>query len=348
MSSSTSSTRGMPPPFISLRIGSLTVHMNFYETKSIIASTGHNRSFTQSLGRPVMLVPKANGSRRLCINYRKLNLVTVSDPYPIPGIEDMIDNVGRSRWITAIDLTKGYWQVPMEKTSQPKTAFVTPWGKYEFTTMPFGLVAAPSTFQQLTNNIFADTTLFASPHMDDIIIHSNTWTQHVEHLRAVFLRLQEAGLRINRRKCHFATNECEYLGHQVGYGKIRPTEAKVTAIKRFLQPRTKTDVRAFLGVCGNYRKFIPDFATIATLLSSATRKDEPNVIKWTAKQQAVFDTLKDRLVNYPVLRTPQWECELLLQTDISSTGLGYVLTQMDDYGEEHPLAYGSRNYYRER
>ena len=250
MSSSMSSTRGMPmpPPSISLHIGSLTVHMNFYEMKSNIASTGHNRSFTQSLGRPVMLVPKANGSRCLCINYRKLNLVTVSDPYHIPRIEDMIDNMGRSRWITAIDLTKGYWQVPMEKTSQPKTAFVTPWGKYEFTTMPFGLVAAPSTFQQLTNNIFADTTLFASPHMDDIIIHSNTWTQHVEHLRAVFLRLQEAGLRINRRKCHFATNECEYLGHQVGYGKIRPTEAKVTAIKRFLQPRTKTDVRAFLGV----------------------------------------------------------------------------------------------------
>ena len=138
---------------------------------------------------PVVLVPKADGSRRLCIDYRKLNLVTVSDPYPIPRIEDMIDNVGGSRWITAIDLTKGYWQVPMEKTSQPKTAFVTPWGKYEFTTMPFGLVAAPSTFQRLMGNIFADATLFASPYLDDIIIHSNTWTEHVEHLRAVFLRL---------------------------------------------------------------------------------------------------------------------------------------------------------------
>ena len=164
----------------------------------------------------------------------------------------------------------------------------------------------------------------------------------MEHLRAVFLRLQEAGLRINRRKCHFATNECEYLGHQVGYGKIRPIEAKVTAIKRFLQPRTKKDVQAFLGVCGCYRKFIPDFATIATPLSSATRKDEPNVIKWTATQQTAFDTLKDRLVNYPVLRTPQWKREFLLQTDASSAGLGYVLSQLDDYGEEHPLAYGSR------
>ena len=117
----------------------------------------------------------------------------------------MIDNVGGSRWITAIDLTKGYWQVPMEKMSQPKTAFVTSWGKYEFTTMPFGLVASPSTFQQLMDNIFTDTTPFASPYLDDIIIHSNTWTDHVEHLRAVFLRLREAGLRINRRKCHFAT-----------------------------------------------------------------------------------------------------------------------------------------------
>ena len=127
----------------------------------------------------------------------------------------------------------------------------------------------------------------------------------------------------------------------MGYGKIRPIEAKVTAIKRFLQTRTKKDVRDFLGVCAYYRKFIPDFATIATPLSSATRKDDPNVIKWTATQQTAFDTLKDRLVNYPVLRTPQWECEFLLQTDASSRGLGYVLSQLDDYGEDHPLAYGS-------
>ena len=180
----------------------------------------------------------------------------------------------------------------MEKTGQPKTAFVTPWRKYEFTTMPFGLVAAP-TFQRLMDNIFVATIPFASP-------------EHVEHLRVVFLRLREVGLQINRRKCHFATIECKYLGHQVGDGKIRPIEAKITAIKRFLQPQTKKDVRAFLGVCGYYRKFIPDFAAIATPLSSATRKDEPNIIKWMATQQTAFYTVKDRLVNYPVLRTPQW------------------------------------------
>ena len=133
----------------------------------------------------------------------------------------------------------------------------------------------------------------------------------------------------------------------MGYGKIRPIEAKVTAIKRFLQPRTKKDVRAFLGVCGYYRKFIPDFATIATPLSSATRKDEPNVIKWTATQQTAFDTLKDRLVNYLVLRTPQWERDFLLQTDASSTGLGYVLSQLDDYGRNTSLHTDHGNYCHE-
>ena len=183
------------------------------------------------------------------------------------------------------------------------------------------------------DNIFADATPFASTYSDDIIIQSNTWTDHVEHLRAVFLTLREAGLRINRRKCHFATNECEYLGHQVRYGKIRPIEAKITAIKRLLLPRTKKDMWAFLGVCGYYRKFIPDFTTIAIPLSSATRKDEPNVIKWTATQQTAFDTLNDRLVNYPVLRTPQWERVFRLQTDASSTGLGYVLSQLVDNSE---------------
>ena len=126
------------------------------------------------------------------------------------------------------------------------------------------------------------------------------------------------------------------------YGKVRPIKVKITAIKRLLLPRTKNDMGAFLGVCGYYRKFIPDFTTIATPLSSAKRKDKPNVIKWTATQQTAFDTLNDRLVNYPVLRTPQWERGFLLQTDASSTGLGYVLSQLDDNGEELPLAYGSR------
>ena len=130
----------------------------------------------------VVLVPKGDGTKRLCIDYRKLNLFTQADPYPIPRIEELIDGIGDAKWITALDLTKGYWQVPMEKSRQEKTAFITPWGKYEFTTMPFGLVAAPSTFQRLMDQIFHDTHQYVVAYLDDIIVHSQTWDEHIYHL----------------------------------------------------------------------------------------------------------------------------------------------------------------------
>ena len=291
---------------------------------------------------PVVLVPKGDGTKRLCIDYRKLNLVTQADPYPIPRIEELIDGIGDAKWTTALDLTKGYWQVPMEKSSQEKTAFVTPWGKYELTTMPFGLVAAPSTFQRLMDQIFHDTHQYAVAYLDDIIVHSQTWDEHIYHLREVFTRLQQAGLKIKEKKCRFACNSCTYLGHVVGNGQVRPMEAKVKAVKEFKQPKTKKDVRAFLGLCGYYRRFITTFSTRATPLSNLTRKEMPKRVIWTEQLETSFQKLKDMLTNYPVLSTPIWGKEFILQTDASNSGIGYVLSQQDDMGDEHPIAYGSR------
>ena len=144
----------------------------------------------------------------------------------------------------------------MEKSSQEKTAFGTPWGKYEFTTMPFGLVAAPSTFQRLMDQIFHDTHQYAVAYLDDIIVHSQTWDEHLYHLLEVFTRLQQARLKIKEKKCSFACNSCTYLGHVVGNGQVWPMEEKVKAVKEFKQPKTKKDVRAFLGLCDYYRRFI--------------------------------------------------------------------------------------------
>ena len=135
---------------------------------------------------PVVLVPKGDRTKRLCIDDQKLNLVTQADPYPILRIEE----IGDAKWITAIDLTKGYWQVPMKKSSQENMAFVTPWEKYEFTTMPFGLVAAPSTFQRLMDQIFHDSHQYVVAYPDDIIVNSQTWDKHIHHLREVFTWLQ--------------------------------------------------------------------------------------------------------------------------------------------------------------
>ena len=137
---------------------------------------------------PVVLVPKKDSGKRICVDYRKLNLVTKADPYLIPRIEDMINDIGQVSYITALDLTKGYWQVAVAKASQEKTAFVTPWGKYQFVTMPFGLVNAPSTFQCLMDQLLEGTQMFAAAYLDDVIIHSKCWKKHLKHLREILTR----------------------------------------------------------------------------------------------------------------------------------------------------------------
>ena len=291
---------------------------------------------------PVELVSKKDGSKRLCMDYRKLNIITRADPYPIPRVEDLIDDIGRTKYITALDLTKGYWQVPVAKSSQDKTAFITPWGKYQFRIMPFGLVAAPSTFQRLMDMILEGTHSYAAAYLDDVIIHSNTWDEHLAHLQEVFQRLRDAGLTIKEGKCKFACNKCTYLDHTVGQGQVHPLVAKVRAVQEYTQPKTKKDVRAFLGLCGYYCRFVPNFATIATPLTNLTKKDRPNVVEWDDLTQHAFEWLKDSLSNYLILSTPIWSKPFILQTDASDTGIGFVLSQKDELVNENPIAYGSR------
>ena len=157
---------------------------------------------------PIVLVKKKDGTQRMCVDYRKLNKVTVNDPYPLPNIEELIANLGSSRFITTLDLTKGYYQVPVTPKHQEKTAFVTPYGKYEFVTMPFGLISAPSTFQRLMDEVLDGLHEFTVAYLDDILIHSQTWDQHMKHLDTVFTKLRNAGLNVKERKCTFARGSC--------------------------------------------------------------------------------------------------------------------------------------------
>ena len=196
------------------------------------------------------------------MDYRKLNLVTKADTYSIPRIKDMINEIGQASYITALDLTKGYLQVPVAKESQEKIAFITSWGKYQFVTMPFGLDNAPSTFQCLMDQLLEGTQAFTAAYLDDVIIYSRCWEEYLEHLREILTRLRKACLTIKESKCKCASNECEYLRHTLSNGKVHPLQAKVQSVQDFTQPITKKDVCAFLGLCGYYRHFIPDFSTI--------------------------------------------------------------------------------------
>ena len=278
----------------------------------------------------------------MCVDYRKLNKVTVNDPYPFPNIEDMIANIGSSKFITTLDLTKGYYQVPVNPQHREKTSFVTPYGKYEFLMMPFGLISAPSTFQRLMDGLLNGLLDFTVAYLDDIIIHSDTWENHLNHMEIVFDKIREAGLKVKERKCTFGNGSCIYLGHVVGNGLVQPMECKVEAVKIFKQTKTKRDVRSFLGHCGYYWKFIPNFSSIATPLSDLARKSMPKQVKWNEKCDKAFIELKEVLTRAPILVMPDWTKPFILQTDASAFGLGYDLSQIDGTGKEHPIAFATK------
>ena len=266
---------------------------------------------------PIVLVKKKDGTLRFCVDFRRLNSVSKSDAYPMPRVDKLLDRVGQAKFISTLDLTKGNWQVPVEESARPKTAFSTPFGLYQFRRMPFELQGAPSMFQRMMDHILVGMQDFASAYLDDLIIHSNSWEEHVTHLRRVLQRLREAGLTVKQKKCQLAMSHCSYLGHVVGEGLLRPELSKVEAVKQFQVPTTKTAVRTFLGLTGYYRKFIPGYAELAVSLTDLTRKNASNKVKWSEECDGAFSRLKESLCCEPVLRCPNFSLPFILQTDAS-------------------------------
>ena len=297
---------------------------------------------TSDWASPIVLVKKKDGSLRLCMDYRRLNAKTKVDAYPMPRIDDLIDNLGKARYISTLDLSRGYWQVPVEKTAQEKTAFVTPFGLYQFKRMPFGLQGAPATFQRMMDRLLNGLGDYANAYLDDLVIYSETWEEHLQHLYAVFTRLRSAGLTAKPKKCQLGMMQCVYLGHVVGGGKVQPELSKIEAMKQFQRPTTKKEVRTFLGMTGYYRRFIPQYSTIACPLTDLIRKSEPIRVNWTGDCEEAFSKLKACLCSAPVLRSPDFSRTFILQTDASERGVGAVLSQTDDDGSDHPVAYFSR------
>ena len=231
---------------------------------------------------PILPVRKKDGSMHLCVDYRRLNSISRQDAYPMPRIDDLIDDLGGAKFITTLDLAKGYWQVPVREQDRPKTAFTTPRGLFQFRMMPFGLQGAPATFQRMMDSLLRGLEGHTAAYLDDIVIHSPTWDEHMQHITNVFQRLREAGLTVKPKKCQFGMSDCTYLGHIVGNGQVRPELHKIEAIRTFPQPQTKKNVRAFLGLAGYYRKFIPHFATVAAPLTDLTRRTCPTHVAYTS------------------------------------------------------------------
>ena len=288
-----------------------------------------------------MAVPKKDGSLRLCVDYRKLNKATEHDAYPMPRVDDIIDQLGQAPFITTIDLNRGYWQIPLAAEDRHKTAFSTPSGLYQFTVMPFGLNGAPATFQRLMDNLLRGLESFSAAYLDDIIVYSATWEEHLCHLKKVLEKLRAAGLTIKTRKCQFGMPKCVYLGHVIGSGEVTPDPSKLQSVQGYPRPKTKKEIRRFLGLAGYYRRLIPDFASIAAPLSDLTKKSAPNLVQWSSQCDSAFQKLKELLCSHPVLKSPDFSKEFILQTDASERGVGAVLSQTDDEGREHPVSYYS-------
>lgn len=253
---------------------------------------------------PVLLVRKKDGSYRLCVDYRALNAVTVWDNFPIPTIDELLDDLGSAQIFTKLDLHSGYHQIWVHDRDIPKIAFRTADGHFEFLVMPFGLCNAPSTFQSAMNQIFAPYLhRFIIVFFDDILVYSRAMTEHLSHLRQVFDCLSTHQYFLKPSKCIFGRGTVEYLGHIVSSGSVQPGPSKIEAMEQWPTPSTIKQLRAFLGLTGYYRRFVRGYVGIAAPLIDLLRKDS---FQWSPQDQLAFEALKKAMSTTPVLRLPDF------------------------------------------
>jgi hypothetical protein len=285
---------------------------------------------------PVLFVDKRDGTIRLCVDYRKLNKVTIKNKYPLPKIEDLFDQLNGARVFSKIDLCMGYHQLKVRELDIPKTAFTTRYGLFEYTVMSFGLTNAPTYFMNLMNKVFMKfLDKFVVVFIDDILVYSKTEEEHAEHLRLVLGTLCEHQLYTKFSKCEFWLKEVGFLGHVLSAGGVSIDPSKITSIMERKAPTSPTEVQAFLGLAGYYWKFVEGFSSIARPLTQLLKKDKK--FEWTEKCEQSFQELKKRLVSAPILTMPDITKSFDVYCEASKLGLGSVLMQ-----EGKVIAYLSR------
>ena len=290
-----------------------------------------------------VMVQKKDGTWGLCIDYRKLNEKTIKDAYPLTRIDENLDTLEGADWYSSLDLDMAYHQVPMDERDKEKTAFATPrGGLYQFTTMPFGLCNAASTFERIIEKALCGLQWrIAVLYLDDIVVFGKTFEQHFKNLEQVLGKLREAGLKLKPKKCNFLQKEIQFFGHIVSKAGVRTDPDKVRAVENMKTPSTVTQVRSFLGLSSYYRKFIKDYSKLAKPLFDLTKKDKKFV--WDEACNKAFQELKTKLTTAPILAYPRAEgSEFVLDTDASAYAIGAVLSQVQD-GKERVIAYGSRS-----
>jgi hypothetical protein len=315
-------------------------HEEVKKTVDELLAKGYiHRSFS-SWAFPVLLVEKKDGTKRMCVDYRDLNAVTIKNKHPLPRIEDLFDQLQGACVFSKIDLRSGYHQLKIRPEDIQKTAFTCKYGLYEYTVMSFGLTNAPAFFMHLMNKVFMDyLDIFVVIFIDDILIYSKSEAEHEKHLRLVLQRLREHKLHAKLSKCEFWIDEVPFLGHVISKGGIAVDPGKVKDVLNWVVPQTMKEVYSFLGLAGYYRRFIENFSKIVKPLTSLLEKGVD--FSWTDECQKAFDELKKRLTTVPVPTLPDQSKRFTVYCDASRDGLGCVLMQ-----EGRVIAYASRQLCR--
>lgn len=341
------------------------IHPNDYEAVrkhlQTLLDAGVIRESESPYASPIVVVKKKSGEVRLCVDYRKLNMLTIKDAYALPNLEEAFSALAGSKWFSVMDLKSGYYQIEMEECDKPKTAFVCPLGFYEFNRMPQGITNAPSTFQRLMEKVMGSINLKeVLVFLDDIIVFSSTLEEHETRLKHVLQQLRDNGLKLSSKKCHFFRSSVRYLGHIVSSRGVETDPDKVSALRTWPRPQTLSELKSFLGFAGYYRRFIRDYSKIVRPLNDLTggypphkkvqktpgqgryyNPKEPFNERWTTPCQTAFETIIEKLTSAPVLGFADPKCPYVLHTDASTSGLGAALYQEQE-GEMRVIAYASR------
>ena len=293
---------------------------------------------------PVVMVRKPDGSFRFCVDFRKLNSITVDDCHPLVRVDDSLESLGSAdaKYFSTMDLESGFWQLPLEQDTKPLSAFITHDGLYQFERMPFGLKNAPATFSRLMATVLRGLIWkICLVYLDDVIVFSKDFSQHLERLSLVFDRLSKANLRLKPKKCSFGRKKIRFLGHLVSASGIEPLPETCESVKDFPRPSTVREVRSFIGLTSYYRRFIPQFSRKSKPLTDLTRRDVAFI--WDDKCETAFRTLKEALTSPPILAYPKYQDPYILTVDSSGDSCGMVLSQIQD-GVERVISYGAKKY----
>lgn len=295
---------------------------------------------------PILIVPKKSDTSekkwRLVVDFRQLNKKIVGDKFPLPRIDEMLDNLGRAKFFPTLDLTSGFHQIELNESSKQFTAFSSNSGHFEFNRFPFGLNISPNSFQRMmTIALSGLPPECAFLYIDDILVVGCSVNHHLNNLETVFQRLRKHNLKLNPSKCHFFRHDVTYLGHHISENGILSDSTKYKIIENFPRPKTADEVRRFVAFCTYYRRFIPNFAEIAHPLNRLLRKNVP--FDWVNECALAFQTLKSKLIRSPILKFPDFQKAFTLITDASKVACGAILAQTYD-NIDLPIAYASKAF----